>query len=109
MQKDEYFLTLVRYVERNAKRAGLVKNAEDWKWSSISARLRGNDKQKKLLSPWPVEEPDDYRFWVNQSESKEEIENIVIWGHHTYFLTIKTPEVRLPKEYLLIWKFNFHS
>ena len=76
VQKDEYFLTLVRYVERNAKRAGLVKNAEDWKWSSISARLRGNDKQKKLLSPWPVEEPDDYRFWVNQSESKEEIENI---------------------------------
>lgn len=76
VEQDEHFLTLVRYVERNAKRAGLVKNAEDWKWSSIYARLRRNDKQKKLLSQWPVKEPDNYRFWVNQSESKEEIENI---------------------------------
>jgi len=33
------FLTLVRYVERNAQRAGLVKKAEDWPWSSAYARL----------------------------------------------------------------------
>jgi putative transposase len=35
------FLTLVRYVERNAQRAGLVKKAEDWPWSSVYARLNG--------------------------------------------------------------------
>ena len=28
-------MTLVRYVERNARRAGLVKRAEDWPWSSV--------------------------------------------------------------------------
>jgi len=74
--EDRYFWALVRYVERNAKRAALVKNAEDWKWSSSYARLRGSEKQKKLLSSWPVEEPDNYRVWINQSEPKEEIENI---------------------------------
>ena len=30
VEKGGHFLTLVRYVERNAKRAGLVKKAEDW-------------------------------------------------------------------------------
>src|SRR3989344_6808454 len=53
VQHNEYFLTLVRYVERNAKRAALVRNAEDWKWSSIHVRLKGGDTQKKLLSQWP--------------------------------------------------------
>ena len=71
-----HFMTLVRYVERNAKRAALVKRAEDWPWSSAYARLYGNEKEKKLLSPWPVAEPRDYLPWLNQSQPKEQIENI---------------------------------
>jgi putative transposase len=73
---DRYFLTLVRYVERNAKRAAFVKRAEDWKWSSAHIRFLGTDAQKKLLYPWPVEEPDDYREFLNRSEPKEEVETI---------------------------------
>ncbi len=76
VESDRHFLTLVRYVERNAQRAALVKKAEDWPWSSAHARLGGNEKQKKLLSPWPVVEPRPYREWLNQSQGKEEIENI---------------------------------
>lgn len=30
-----------RYVERNAKSAGLVERAEDWMWSSLHQRVRG--------------------------------------------------------------------
>ena len=63
-------------MERNAKRAALVKKAEDWPWSSAHARLYGNEKQKQLLSPWPVAAPDPYLRWLNQSQGKEEIENI---------------------------------
>jgi putative transposase len=70
------FLTLVRYVERNAKRAGLVRKAEDWPWSSVYARLYGNEKQKQLLSRWPVAEPKDYVRWLNHRQPKEEVENI---------------------------------
>jgi putative transposase len=76
VESDRHFLTLVRYVESNAQRAALVKRAEDWPWSSAHARLGGNEKQKKLLSPWPVPEPDGYRQWLSRSQPKEEVENI---------------------------------
>jgi len=71
-----HFMTLVRYVERNAQRAALVKRAEDWPWSSVHVRLYGSDEQKKLLSPWPVPEPTHYRQWLNQSQPQEEMEKI---------------------------------
>ena len=32
---DHHFLTVCRYVERNALHANLVKRAEDWRWSSL--------------------------------------------------------------------------
>ncbi len=32
---DEHLLTVLRYVERNALRAGLVERAEQWPWSSL--------------------------------------------------------------------------
>ena len=49
-----HFMTLVRYVERNAKRAGLAPRAEDWPWSSVHVRLFGKAEEKQMLSPWPV-------------------------------------------------------
>ena len=35
VQDDGHLLTLCRYVERNALRAGLVGRAEDWRWGSL--------------------------------------------------------------------------
>jgi putative transposase len=75
VESDGHFLALVRYVERNARRAGRVKRAEGWPWSSAHARLYGKEKQKKMLSPWPTAEPRRYREWLNPSQGKEEIEN----------------------------------
>ncbi len=73
-QTDEHFLTLVRYVERNAKKANLVKKAEDWRWSSIWRREKGSQKQIKLLSSWPISQPDDYLRLLNKplTQSEEE-------------------------------------
>ena len=76
VESDAHFLALVRYVERNARRAALVKRAEEWPWSSAYARSHGSEKQKKLLSPWPKPEPPEYLEWLNRSQGKEEIENI---------------------------------
>ena len=76
VESGGHFLTLVRYVERNAKRAGLVEKAEQWPWSSVHVRVYGNAEQKKLLTPWPVPEPPDYLKWLNQAQGKEEIEKI---------------------------------
>ena len=76
VESDAHFLALVRYVERNARRAALVKRAEEWPWSSAYARSHGSEKPKKLLSPWPKPEPPEYLEWLNRSQGKEEIENI---------------------------------
>ena len=76
VERNEHFLAMVRYVERNAKRAALVARAEDWPWSSAHVRVYGKEPPKHLLSPWPVPAPRSYRVWLNQSQGKEEIENI---------------------------------
>ena len=73
-QEDRHFLTLVRYVERNAKKANLVKKAEHWRWSSAWRREYGNHEQKKLLSVWPVDIPIGYSDWLNQPQTQEEEE-----------------------------------
>ncbi|MBS0184492.1 MAG: transposase [Nitrospira sp.] len=44
VQTDEHFLTVARYVERNALRAKLVRRAEDWQWSSLWRRTQGDSK-----------------------------------------------------------------
>ena len=36
--EDDYFLTLCRYVEANALRAGLAERAEQWRWSGLWQR-----------------------------------------------------------------------
>ena len=47
-------MPLTRYVERNARSAGLVGKAEDWRWCSLAQRRRGSRlvplSQSKLLS-----------------------------------------------------------
>ncbi len=76
IQKDEHFLQVLRYVERNAKRAALVKQAENWQWSSLYRRLNGTIDEKKLLSAWPVRPDKYYLEWVNEPQPKEELEVI---------------------------------
>lgn len=76
VQKDDYFLQLCRYIESNALRAKLVKKAEDWMWSSLWRRKHGTARQKELLSPWPVAEPENYSKWINQPQIENELEQI---------------------------------
>src|SRR5438309_3484915 len=35
VQSDEHLYTVCRYVERNARRAGLAPRAEQWRWGSL--------------------------------------------------------------------------
>jgi putative transposase len=50
VQEDHHFLVLMRYVERNALRANLVRRAEDWRWSSLWRRERGDAAQRAVLT-----------------------------------------------------------
>jgi putative transposase len=76
VEEEEYFYQLVRYVERNALRAGLVERAEAWRWSSLWRRTFGSPNQQRLLSPWPVPCPDDWRKLVNKPQTEAEVQAI---------------------------------
>jgi REP-associated tyrosine transposase len=73
IEEDEHLLAVLRYVERNALRAGLCARAEDWRWSSLAHRLAG-DQIGALLSAWPVPFPRDWVKRVNQPETEAELE-----------------------------------
>ncbi|HEY8666519.1 MAG TPA: transposase [Tepidisphaeraceae bacterium] len=68
VEADQHFLTLCRYVERNALRAGLWPRAQDWRWSSLWRRRQCERDTATLpgLSAWPVEEPVE---WAGAGES----------------------------------------
>src|SRR3954471_6123372 len=51
---DEHLLTVLRYVERNPLRAGLVARAEQWHWGSLYRRLLGTAEERELLAELPV-------------------------------------------------------
>ena len=79
VQTDAHFLTVCRYVERNALRAGLVKRAEDWRWGSLWRWLhrRAGDREegeRPVLSRWPVERPRHWRALVNTALNDVEAE-----------------------------------
>jgi putative transposase len=74
IQADEHLLMALRYVERNALRAGLVKRAEDWRWCSLWWRERGEEAARERLGEWPVEMPADWVARVNRAQSEKEQE-----------------------------------
>ena len=77
IQDDKHFLTVCRYVEQNALRAGLVKTAENWRWSSLWLRLLGKSEQDKpALSEWPVARPQNWVSLVNQPQASKELEAV---------------------------------
>jgi putative transposase len=74
VESDEYLWTVCRYVERNALRAGLCHRAEEWRWSSLWRRERGDAESQEVLWPWPIDIPQDWLRRVNGAESKRELE-----------------------------------
>lgn len=71
IQQDGHLLTVMRYVERNALRAGLVKRAEDWRWGSLAWRGRG--RWQELLAPPPTCLPTNWLVWVNSAQTSDEL------------------------------------
>jgi putative transposase len=57
-------LSVIRYVEGNPVAAGIVRRAEDWKWSSLWLRVRGEGDG--LLTNGPIELPANWTAYVNE-------------------------------------------
>jgi putative transposase len=71
VEKNQYFLSVMRHLETAAPRAKLVTRAADWPWSSL-----GLDKRlgAALLSRWPVDRPKNWWRLVDQPMEKRELD-----------------------------------
>ncbi len=58
IQQDEHLFTVLRYVLRNPVRAGLVKRAQEWPWSSF--------QHPSLVDPWPVPTLPSWKHWIDE-------------------------------------------
>jgi putative transposase len=81
VQKDDHFLRVCRYVERNPLRARLVARAEDWPWSTASHVANGCADQSSgdewpKLSPWPVTKPPDWLELLHVPEPTRTLDEI---------------------------------
>ena len=77
MQADERFLEVCKYVEANPLRAGMVKAAEDWPWSSLFDRRRVGGPLLPVSS-WPIDRPRNWLSTVNRSPDAKENETIAM-------------------------------
>jgi len=71
VEQDDHLLAVLRYVERNPLRAGLVERAEGWPWSSLSLW------HLPPLCPWlgagPVPRPPDWLAQVQAVQTEGEL------------------------------------
>lgn len=76
IQEDEHFLTVCRYVERNALRAELVRKAQSWRWGSLWRWLQKVEPDPRLLSPWPIPRAANWTQKVNEPLTEPELARV---------------------------------
>lgn len=74
IEDDEQLLTVVRFVEGNPVRAGLVGTATGWSWSSHRER-RGLERGG-ILAPLPLTLPGEWTAFVDAPLSARELEKV---------------------------------
>ena len=62
---DRGVLAVMRYVEGNPVAAGVTKRAEDYEWSSLRLRMRGD--RAGILVPCPIELPSNWPAYVTEN------------------------------------------
>jgi putative transposase len=66
---EEHLAAALRYVSLNPVRARLVQRAQDWRWSSTSAHLRGKDDGVTALKPIRDRFPDFADLLASEPET----------------------------------------
>jgi putative transposase len=66
---EQYLAAALRYVSLNPVRARLVARAQDWRWSSARAHLRGKDDGLTALAPVKDRFPDFAGLIASQPEA----------------------------------------
>jgi len=73
VEGDGYLMTVMRYVEANPYRAGIVDASQVWEWSSLWDRVTG---ERDLLHPSPIWLPDDWRTIVSVPLQQVDLDRI---------------------------------
>ena len=73
IEKDQHLYSVLRYVERNGLRAGLVAQAALWPWGSLACRLAGGEAAARRLAAWPVALPENWVQWADEPQSETEL------------------------------------
>jgi len=73
VEKESYYITLLRYIEANALRAKLVRRAEDWDYGSLMERVY---KHRTLLSKPYMTLDNEWVEYVNEPLKKGELHSI---------------------------------
>jgi putative transposase len=72
---EKYLHAAMRYVENNPVRAGIVKRAEDYLWSSAKAHVL-KEKNKLLEDNFMTNEFKNWAEYLSNGDNKEDLENI---------------------------------
>jgi putative transposase len=76
VQEDNHLITVLRYVEGNPVKAGLVSTAKDWKWSSHKETI--GEMPADILDKTPISLPKNWSKFVDESIIKQELEKLNI-------------------------------
>jgi len=99
VQKDLYLLELARYIVLNPVRAGMVKNAKDWRWSSFRLTSGLSSPNGWLTSDWLLSQfskrhslaTKKYQEFVLQGKKQRspwpKISNQILLGDETFIET----------------------
>lgn len=71
IQEDEHLLTVLRYVERNPLRAGLVAGVNDWRWNSL--HLLSISDLPAWYDDGPVRRGPEWLEFVSQPQTEAEL------------------------------------
>jgi putative transposase len=76
VEPGEPLLDILRFVQRNPVRNGLVDRAEDWRWSSLWIERNGSAELRGMLTALPVERPAQWLRRVNATPDPHEVRTI---------------------------------
>jgi putative transposase len=74
VQPGVSFYRVVRYVEANPKRAGLVRAAQLWRWSSLSRSVTPDGRE--YLTPWPADRLENWVDIVNEGWDLHDLDSL---------------------------------
>ncbi len=80
VDKDEYLWAVVKYIEMNPVRAGIVMKPEMWNWSSASEHIKGEKDDKINLHKWLKEERGEYREFILDESNVNKIRKATSTG-----------------------------